>query len=731
MAADDKMGAFSAFVTRRMNPEAAENSGLRRWRRRANTVAGGELVPCGKTWKGSDADMVSRKGQDGHDVKESLVKRAAKGLWGRMHKSDSRAKDAEAIGTALRLESDNNLSTGVRTQLLISAPVAFHSDNIPEGSIRDNNTAAIEHPGSVPVPVQYAHEQQHLTIESASSTVDTVSSSTTITTAHFGSPLTRFSHHTHARSPTPDWIPASTSPRISTVSTAIESPSGSDSPVDPYHELINSIERFHFALLVDSSTIDNICGDVRDVLEISSNNLLTVGCDLQRLLVIWRKVTGNAANVAVLEALDPRILVSKKHVAKACVDMKKGLQSYRDWVDIVARNKMIAQSQNAISHEWCAALNDKMKTLDALEALDFDEVTAQVELVMRKWLGAEEEVATTVGPAAPASMTNTSLPSAITRCRRTSPSLSKRLFTSLSRPRRSSTTSQASPRASQPTSRYSQLCQSPTPTPSPSPASVQYGSQPTPAVGSASGHVQPATASLRSTVSTTNAPSYARPTKASLGWCQATASNSKTASGVASASQSHRPVSATHGLRATRIQLQGTPNDEHRGPSPDLEHAPPVPPKSIKRLIPRASSPLPAHLRSDSALSLSLNDVATTRRSTCSSIYTNSKLPVKTNGTSNPGFLRTAIADAQTEHDANTPRVPTPRPMRDKLAVGVDHGRDPSPNTHDIAVRMDEIRARMSRMTADMKARKVEREKNLSTQDGPTEARDDAHAQEG
>ncbi|KAI4605281.1 hypothetical protein J4E83_010706 [Alternaria metachromatica] len=705
--ADDKMGAFSAFVTRRMDPEAAENSGLRRWRRRANTVAGGKFVSSGKAWKGSDADMASRKGQDGHDVRDSWVKRAVKGLWGRVHKNDGRSKDAEATGNALRLESDNNLSTGVRPQLLISAPMAS------------------------PIPAQYTQEQHRLETQPSSPIADPVSPSTTITTTHFGSPLTRFPRHTHALSPTSDWIPASTSPRISEVSTAVEWPSSSDRFVDPYNELINGIERFQFALLVDSSTINNICGDVRDVLEITSNNLLTVGCDLQRLLAIWRKITGNAANVAALESLQPWALVSKKHVAKACVDMKKGLQSYREWSDIVARNKRIAQSQNAISHEWCAALNNKMKALDVLEALDFDDVAAQVELVMGKCLGVEEEVATPGGPAAPASMTNMSPPSAVSRCCRTSPSLSKRLFTSLSRPRCGSTTSQASPRASQPTSRYSQLCQSPTPTPSPSPASVQYGSQPTPAVGSASGHVQPATASLRSTVSTTNAPSYARPTKASLGWCQATASNSKTASGVASASQSHRPVSATHGLRATRIQLQGTPNDEHRGPSPDLEHAPPVPPKSIKRLIPRASSPLPAHLRSDSALSLSLNDVATTRRSTCSSIYTNSKLPVKTNGTSNPGFLRTAIADAQTEHDANTPRVPTPRPMRDKLAVGVDHGRDPSPNTHDIAVRMDEIRARMSRMTADMKARKVEREKNLSTQDGPTEARDDAHAQEG
>ena len=67
--------------------------------------------------------------------------------------------------------------------------------------------------------------------------------------------------------------------------------------------------------------------------------------------------------------------------------------------------------------------------------------------------------------------------------------------------------------------------------------------------------------------------------------------------------------------------------------------------------------------------------------------------------------------------------------MRDKLAVSVDHGRDLSPNTHDMAVRMNEIRARMSRMTADMKARKLERETNASTQDEQTRARDDAHAQ--
>ena len=685
-----------------MDPEAAENSGLRRWRRRANTVAGGKFVPSGKYWKASDDDMASRKAQDGQDVKESWAKRAAKGLWGRVHNRDGRSKDTEATRSALRLESDNNLSMGVRTQLLISAPVAS------------------------PIPTQYTQEEQRPDTESSSSIADPVSPSMTITTTHFGSPLTLFPNHTHAQNPTPDWIPASTSPRISDVSTAIESPSGADLSIDPYHELINSIERFQFALLVDFSTIDNICGDIRDVLEIASNNLLTVGCDLQRLLVIWRKITGNAANVTVLEALDPCALVSKKHVAKPCVDMKKGLESYRDWSDSVARNKRIAQSQNVISHEWCAALNEKMKALDVLEALDFDDVAAQVELVMSKYIGAEEEVATPGGRAAPASITNTTLPpSAISRCRRTSPSLSKRLFSTLSRPRCGSTTPQPSPirdspRASQTTSRHPQLCQSPTP-PAPDSelslpaASMQHGGQPTPTVASTPSHAQPATASLRSTASTTNAPSYARPTKTSLGWCQTTASNSTTASRVASASQSHRPASATHGLRATQVQLQRIPNDDHRGSSPDLEHAPPIPPKSIKRLIPRASSPLPAHLRSDSALSLSLNDVASTRRSTCSSIYTNSRLPVKANGTGNPSFLRPAIADAQTEHDANTPRVPTPRPVRDKLAVGVDNRRDSSPNTHDMAVRMDEIRAKMSRMTADMKARKLEREERLDT----------------
>ncbi|KAI4679909.1 uncharacterized protein J4E88_005799 [Alternaria novae-zelandiae] len=707
--ADDRMGAFSAFVTRRMDPEAAENSGLRRWRRRANTVAGGKFVPSGKTCKRSDADAASRKGQDGQGVKASWAKRAAKGLWERVHNRDGRSKRADGTGTALMLESDNNLSTGVRTQLLISTPMTSQ------------------------IPAQYTQEGQRPETESFSPIANPVSPSTTITTTHFGSPLTRVPHHTHARRPTPDWIPASTSPRISEVSTAIESPSGSALSVDPYNELIDSIERFQFALLVDSNTINNICGDIRDVLEIASNNLLTVGWDLQRLLAIWRKVTGNAANVTVLEALDPCALVSKKHVAKVCVDMKKSLQSYRDWVDIMARNKRIAQSQNAISHEWCAALNDKMKALDVLEALDLDDVAAQVELVMRKYVGAEEEVATPGGPAAPASMSNTALPSVISRYRCTSPSLGKRLFTSLSRPRCGSATSQASsirdsPRASQTTSRYSQLCQSPTPTPSLSPTSASYGSRPAPAVASAPSHAQPVTASLRSSASTTNAPNYTRPTKASLGWCQPAADNTKTTSSAATASHSHRLASAVHGRRTNGLQLETGPDDAHSDPSPDLEHAPPIPPKSIRRLIPRASSPLPAHPRSDSAHSLSLNDVATTRRSTCSSIYTNSKLPVKANGTSNPGFLRSAIADAQTVHDANTARVPTPRPMRDKLAVGVNHGRDPSPNTHDMAVRMDEIRARMSRMTADMKARKLERQRNVSTQDEQTKARDDANA---
>jgi len=176
------MGAFGAFVTRRMDPKAAENSDLRRWRRRANTVAGGKFVPSVKYWKHSYADMALRKGQNGHVVKESWAERAAKGLLGRMHKSDSRAKDAEAIGTALRLEPDNNLSTGVRTQLMgrISVPMAS------------------------PIPAQDIQEESRPETQSSSSIADTDSPSTTINTTHFESPLTLCPHHTHAQSPAPN-----------------------------------------------------------------------------------------------------------------------------------------------------------------------------------------------------------------------------------------------------------------------------------------------------------------------------------------------------------------------------------------------------------------------------------------------------------------------------------------------------------------------------------------------
>lgn len=55
----------------------------------ANTVANGEFILSSKTWKDNNADTASRKGQNGHDIKDSLTKRAAKGLWGRFHKSDN------------------------------------------------------------------------------------------------------------------------------------------------------------------------------------------------------------------------------------------------------------------------------------------------------------------------------------------------------------------------------------------------------------------------------------------------------------------------------------------------------------------------------------------------------------------------------------------------------------------------------------------------------------------
>jgi hypothetical protein len=55
----------------------------------ANIAAKGEFIPSSKTLKDNNADTASRKGQNGHDIKDSLAKRAAKGLWGRFHKSDN------------------------------------------------------------------------------------------------------------------------------------------------------------------------------------------------------------------------------------------------------------------------------------------------------------------------------------------------------------------------------------------------------------------------------------------------------------------------------------------------------------------------------------------------------------------------------------------------------------------------------------------------------------------
>ena len=139
--------------------------------------------------------------------------------------------------------------------------------------------------------------------------------------------------------------------------------------------------------------------DTRDTVYMTSANLLNIGWDMKRLLVIWSRITSNAPDVGVLRVLQPWVRVPREAVAKACGLMQNGLQTYRDWKAISDHALMIAQQHHTISDGWWAMHYKRFEELDAVKQLDFDDAFAQVELVMEKYLGFEKEVAVMRKPA--------------------------------------------------------------------------------------------------------------------------------------------------------------------------------------------------------------------------------------------------------------------------------------------------------------------------------------------
>jgi hypothetical protein len=318
----------------------------------------------------------------------------------------------------------------------------------------------------------------------------------------------------------------------------------------------------------------------------------------------------------------------------------------------MAHSKTLARSRNAMSDEWWVTFNKMMGELEVLEALDFDDATAQAELVMTKCLGVKKEVATPHEPAQRASMTNATLPSSVISCC----SKENRLPIPFSRqPCCSTTSSQAASTcdsilASQPTSRRPPVCHSAKPLEPASGSSVprtsmQRGSKTTQVAASAPNLARPTKASLRAGQPTERVPSHARPTKASVGAYQPPVKTGKPISNANSVPESLRLAYAIHGPRANQAPDGTKSRWCQRGPSPAIERAPPVPPKSAKRLMQNRSVTMPILIRSDSVHSPPRNIVATAPRcaspawNTSPSIYTSTKLPLKVNGTYPSRFL--------------------------------------------------------------------------------------------
>ncbi|CAN9207194.1 unnamed protein product [Alternaria alternata] len=294
-------------------------------------------------------------------------------------------------------------------------PGSFPSDETLQGLVvSSSDQASADDAAMVPLPLQFAEEIQQLGRKSSPPIVidsspypesdlscETASppSNTVVSTIHHS--LSLFPRTSSTRAHSPDWIPAPDNYRRSLDTLVIGSRPGSEVTSKPHSDidlLVNSIERFRFTTLVKSTIID-IVQDTRNTVYMTSANLLNIGWDMKRLLVIWSRITSNAPDVGVLRVLQPWVRVPREAVAKACGLIQKGLQTYRDWKVISDHALMIAQQHHTISDGWWAMHDKRFQELDAVNQLDFDDVFAQVELVMEKYLGFEKEVAVMRKPA--------------------------------------------------------------------------------------------------------------------------------------------------------------------------------------------------------------------------------------------------------------------------------------------------------------------------------------------
>jgi hypothetical protein len=266
-----------------MDPEAAENICLRRWRRRVNGVGAGKSIVNGDCPESSGSDP--RKGQNGADEEDSWqLARTVKGLWGRLFKKDKRLKEAEG-GSGLIFKPSINSYPGRKKQLKSSRsmptcePSSVHEDVGALHGAFLSNALSVEDAAKVPLPVQSAQEECRIEVEPSSSIIERVSSPVSMTASRIDRSLSFSSHRSSMRTLSPDWFSAPTDPCMSLDSTTIESSLGSEPCADSHSELINSIEHFRFTALVNSSIIENV-HDVRAVIDMISGNLLNVAPDL-------------------------------------------------------------------------------------------------------------------------------------------------------------------------------------------------------------------------------------------------------------------------------------------------------------------------------------------------------------------------------------------------------------------------------------------------------------------
>ncbi|KAH8627180.1 hypothetical protein IG631_16948 [Alternaria alternata] len=356
----------------------------------------------------------------------------ARGLWSRVFKSEKRTNKAGP--SVLRVIPSVNSPLGVTAQIM--DPVAVATCNIdglaedwdvglfpgsfPSGEtlqglvFSSSDQASADDAALIPLPLQFAEEIQQLRRKSSPPIItdsspypesdlscETASppGDTAVSTIHHS--LSLFPRTSSTRAHSPDWIPAPDNPRRSLDTLAIGSRPGSEVTSKPHNDidlLVNSIERFRFTTLVKSTIIDNV-QDTQDTVYMTSANLLNIGWDMKRLLVIWSRITSNAPDVGVLLVLQSWVRVPREAVAKACGLMQKGLQTYRDWKAISDHALMIAQQHHTISDGWWAMHHKMFQELNAVNQLDFDDAFAQVELVMEKYLGFEKEVAVMRKPA--------------------------------------------------------------------------------------------------------------------------------------------------------------------------------------------------------------------------------------------------------------------------------------------------------------------------------------------